>query len=144
MPTRDALKANVNRFVNRYGQMVTFKTYRSSLPPAIAPYSQRIRQYEAPVQVKCLVKHHEREDELSDIGNALLNEFEICTGPDQLLDAFQPGVNDPRVLRDPSTLVTSKDIVEIDGTDYRIYSKTAHGDDGGGPLWYIFSVRKEL
>lgn len=141
---RARLKANVNRFVDKFGQPITFKTYSPSAAPATAPYRQRIRQYEAPIQVTCLLRHGETEDVLSDIGNASLTEYQVCTGPDQLLEAFQPNVNDPRILRDPSVLVTTKDVVEIYGAEYRIYSKIPHGDDGQGPLWYVFHVRRQL
>ena len=144
MTTRAQLKSGVNLFVGRFFQTIRFYRYKPSAEAA-GPYRQRLRQYEDPVEIPCVVSHLQTEDQATRIGNALAHRYNFHTGPDQLIKAFHPlNYDDPRLTFNPGALVTSKDKVVYNDLDLRIVSFEAHGDEGGGPLWYIFLAEEEL
>ena len=142
---RSSLKKNINRFIDRYHQEVLIKRYKTSADGPDAPYRQRIRQFEASVTVKCAVIERSLEETPTQIGNANLRRFDVCTGPDQIVQAFHPlDFDDPRKKRDPALIISNKDRAVINGVECRIISHARHGDDGGGPLWYVFKCEETL
>ena len=142
---RAYLKKNIKRFVDRYNKSVLFERYTSTADQADAPYRQRKRKYDAGTAVKCAIIELKNEDTVTPIGDAGLRQFDVCTGPDQLAVAFHPlDHDDPRVSVDPSLLVDRKDRVIIDGLTCKILRLNRHGDDGSGPLWYIFRCEEDL
>jgi hypothetical protein len=142
---RSSLKKNINRFIDRYNQEVEIKRYNSTPDQADAPYRQRVRDYDNAVKVKCAVVERTQEDLPTQIGNSSLRRFDVCTGPDQIVQAFHPlDFDDPRRKRDPSVIISNKDKIIINGLECRIISHTRHGDDGAGPLWYVFRCEESL
>ena len=142
---RSSLKKNINRFIDRYHHEVEILRYKTSADGAGAPYRQRVRQFETSVKIKCAVIERPYEDTPTQIGDAKLRCFDICTGPDQIVQGFHPlDFDDPRKKHDPSLIITNKDRVIIKGITCRILSHARHGDDGGGPLWYVFKCKELL
>ena len=142
---RNSLKKNINRFIKRYHHKVIFQKYTSTADQADAPYRQRKRKYGDDITIDCAVVERRSEDMPTSIGDGNLRRVDVCTGPDQLTLAFHPlDFDDPRITIDPSLLIDRKDRIKIEGIVCNILHITRHGNDGGGPLWYVIRCEESL
>ena len=144
---RANLQRNINRFIQRYNQAVDYHRYNSTPDQADAPYRQRVRQYAPAVEIKVAVVERGITDNPTMIGDRALRRFDICTSPLHLLQAFHPNdYEDPRSNYDPSLLISRKDkiFLKSSGVMCTIVSVNKHGDDGGGPLWYVINCEESL
>ena len=142
---RGVLKRNINRFMKRFKQPVSYHKYKSSADQAGAPYRQRKRTFDTAVSVDCVVSETAVEDKPSPIGNAHLRKFEVCTGVDQVIQAFHPlDYDDPRKSYDAETILSTKDKVTVMGVYCRITTIEKHGNDGAGPLWFVLTCEEDL
>jgi len=144
---RSTLLKNIGGFLDRYHDVVEYIPYVTTADQADAPYRQRKKQYGNAIELKACVLETRIEDAPSPIGNRARRCYEVCTSPDELLKSFHPlDYDDPRVNRDPSILITSKDRIRIVDNDVlcTITAINRHGNDGAGPLWYVIECDEVL
>ena len=142
---RGVLKRNINRFMKRFKQPVSYHKYKSSADQAGAPYRQRKRVFETSVAIDCVASERVNQDKVTPIGNAKLRKFDVCTGVDQVIQAFHPlDHDDPRKSYDADAILDTKDMVAVMGVYCRIISIEKHGTDGGGPLWFVLTCEEDL
>lgn len=144
-PNRKSTVRAINKFLDRYSDQVIVKRYIETSELPDSPYRQRKRSYEDSVLVECAVIEMRHKEMSGKIGGENLRTFEVCTNPDRIIKAFHPNnFDDPRIVRDPASILTEKDILVIRGLVCNITGIEKHGDDGQGPMWYVLLAKESL
>lgn len=142
---RRALVRSINAFVGRYSDTVQVLRYSTTDPLEGSPYRQRARIYAEPVDIKCAILELRNTEIVGMTGGMNLRRFDVCTSPESVLQAFHPNdYDDPRVKRDPALLFTERDALIVRGVRCKIIAVERHGDDGNGPVWYLFSAKQDI
>ena len=142
---RERLLKNIKSFLERIDGRVDYRRYVSTPDQADAPYRQRKRSYDDPIQLVCTIAERKTDEMPTLTGDSRLRRFEIGLSPDQILPAFHPlDYDDPRKAYDPSLILSNKDMITVRGVACRIESISRHGDDGGGPTWYLIYLKEDV